>query len=94
MESLKTKTNLRDWGSSKALRIPKPFLRELNIQGDDEVEITLVETSIVIKKTHKSKSLRERYEEFYGTNFEDAVKNNPYDEDEIPWSGVEGEEIW
>jgi len=31
-------------------------------------------------------SLRERYEEFYGTNFEDAVKNNPYDEDEIPWS--------
>jgi len=31
-------------------------------------------------------SLRERYEKFYGTNFEDAVKNNPYDEDEIPWS--------
>ncbi|MCL2855240.1 MAG: AbrB/MazE/SpoVT family DNA-binding domain-containing protein [Defluviitaleaceae bacterium] len=94
MEALKSKTHLRDWGSSKALRIPKPFLKELNIQGDDEVEITLVENSIVIKKVPKNKSLRERYEEFYGTDFEVAVKNNPYTEDEIPWSGAEGEEIW
>jgi len=94
MEAFKTRTNLRDWGSSKALRIPKPFLKELNIHGNDEVEITLVENSIVIKKTYKSKSLRERYEEFYNTNFEDAVKNNPYDEEEVSWSGTEGEEIW
>jgi len=38
-----------------------------------------------------SKTLREMYEEFYGTDFEIAVENNPYDEDEIAWSGAEGE---
>lgn len=94
MEALKSKTVLRDWGSSKALRIPKPFLVQLDIKGNDEVEMELVDSSLVIKKVYKSKSLRERYEEFYGTDFETAVRDNPYNDDELPWSGTEGEEIW
>ena len=97
MVDTKKRTSLKNWGTSKALRIPKPFIEQLGIQDDDTVEMSVVDGAIVIKKVLvvKVKSIREMYEEFYGTDFETAVRENPYDEDEIvPWSGAGIEEIW
>ena len=42
----------------------------------------------------KSKTLKQRVEEFYGTDFETAVKENTYDYEEVDWGEPVGKEIW
>ena len=45
-----------------------------------------------ITSTHKK--IKERVEEFYKTDFETAVKENPYSFDEVDFGVPVGDEIW
>lgn len=42
-------TKIQKWGNSLALRIPKTFALDANLENDSTVEISLVEGRIVIK---------------------------------------------
>lgn len=43
-------TQLNNWGNSQAIRIPKHILDNAGLNTNDEVEIEVLDDSIVIKK--------------------------------------------
>lgn len=42
--------HIQRWGNSLAIRIPKAFAQEAGLQADSEVEITLRDGEIVVRK--------------------------------------------
>ena len=86
------------WGNSRGIRLPKLLLDSLQLREKDILEIKIVDDSIVMKKTQKSnitkKTIEERFEEFYGVDFETALQENTYDFPEIDWGKPEGDELW
>ena len=40
---------IKKWGNSLALRIPKPLAEQLSIKSDTEVEIQIVDDQLMIK---------------------------------------------
>lgn len=89
-------TTIVKWGNSRGVRLPKPFLESLNLKDNDTVDIYTDNNTIIIKKSvrYQHKTLRQRVEEFYGKDFESAIKENPYEYEEINWGDPVGEEIW
>ena len=51
---------------------------------------------VIEKKTRSrsSKSIEERFEEHYGTDFKTALSENPYNFDLVDWGMPVGEEVW
>ena len=47
------RTKVQKWGNSLALRIPKAFALDAQIENNSEVEISLVDGQIVIKPIPK-----------------------------------------
>jgi len=87
---------ISNWGNSSGVRIPKSYLDDLGIKENDTVDIGISGDVITIKKltVRKRKTLEERFEEFYGTDFETAIANNPYDFELIDWGKPVGDEVW
>jgi len=84
------------WGNSRGVRLPKPYLEDLGLKENDIVDIEVENNVIMIKKstTRKRKTIEERYTEFYGTDFETAISNNPYDVELVDWGKPVGGEVW
>ena len=76
---------IKVWGNSQGIRLPKAMLDELNIGVDDYVNIEVKNGSIVINKRFKHKSLEERYAEFDG----DIEQIREFD-----WGEPVGREVW
>lgn len=87
-------TTISKWGTSHAIRLPKPFLESLNLKDNDVVDVVLDNDKIIIQKKYQHKTLKQRVEEFYGKNFETAVKENSYKFEEVDWGQPMGEEVW
>lgn len=87
------------WGNSKGVRIPKVFLDALGLQENDKVDVSILNDTITMKKSTNvkrkaHKTIEQRFEEFYGTDFETAVRDNPYDFPLIDWGEPVGDEVW
>lgn len=50
---------LQKWGNSLGVRIPKSYVRQLNVSDGSEIEITLINDAIVIKPVTKKPTLDE-----------------------------------
>ncbi len=42
------RTRIQKWGNSLALRIPKAFAAEVQLEQDSQVEVTLIDGTLVI----------------------------------------------
>ena len=51
------KTKVQKWGNSLALRIPKSFVAETRLEPDAEVDLSLVEGTLVITPIETDYSL-------------------------------------
>jgi len=89
-------TTIVKWGNSRGIRLPKPYLESLNLRDNDVVDILTDNNAIIIKKSEKlqHKTLKQRVEEFYGKDFEAAVKEDSYDYEEIDCGSPIGSEVW
>ena len=87
-------TAITKWGNSHGIRIPKSILDSLFLKVADMVELAIEGDAIVVKKAKTTKTIEERFEEFFGTDFETALEQNPYDVPEIQWGAPVGEEVW
>lgn len=89
-------TTIVKWGNSRGIRLPKPFLENLNLKDNDLVDVISNNNMIIIKKStnRQHKTLKQRVEEFYGEDFESALRNNSYAYDEIDSGEPVGDEIW
>ena len=85
-------TTIVKWGNSHAIRLPKAFLKSVNIVENDLVNVTLDNEKIIIQKieSKKHKTLEQRLLEFYGKNFENIIEPQK----EYDWGNPVGKEVW
>ena len=84
-EEILMETRLQKWGNSSGIRIPKSFLKTLNLNTNDEVNISMEEDKIIISKINKkSISLKNRIKKYTGPNLSKDFK----------WDDNRGREIW
>ena len=79
------RAQIQKWGNSLALRIPRSFAAESNIQQGSEVELSLVEGSLVIKAVR-------RPEYALDTLLSEVTADNLHGE--IDTGPLAGNEVW
>ena len=85
-------TKVVKWGNSHGIRLPKAFLKNINIFENDHVDVILDNEKIIIQKfeTKKRKTLEQRLFEFYGENYKNIVEPQK----EYDWGNPVGKEVW
>lgn len=76
---------VKAWGNSQGIRLSKEILENAGIRINDILNIELIDGNIVIKKTHKHRTLEERAAEYQG-------KVGPYED--FDWGKPAGQERW
>ena len=78
-------SSLAKWGNSLALRIPSGFVKEMNLEEGTEVEISIVDGTLVLKPMkHKHYSLEDLVESITPENRHAEIWSEP----------AVGNEIW
>lgn len=67
-----SETTIRKWGNSQGVRLPKDVINRAGLKENDNVEISVINGIITIRKTKtKHLSLQERLEAFYNKPIDD-----------------------
>ncbi len=77
-------TTIQRWGNSLAIRIPKPFALETDLQEHSEVDIALDGNRIVVSPARKEWRLGELVRAITPRNLHD----------EVPWGRKARREAW
>ena len=78
--------NIKRWGNSSAVRIPRQILSQANIEEGADVEIvSMQEGEIIIRAVRKRKSIEELFADYDGGFFQT---------EEIDWGESRGDEVW
>jgi antitoxin MazE len=85
-------TAIVKWGNSQGIRLPKAFLKNIDISENETVDVILQNDAIVIKKINQKKhrTTKERLLEFYGEQYE----QKSIAQSEIDWGIPVGKEVW
>ena len=76
---------LKPWGNSQGIRFSKEFLSEAGFSANETLTAEIVNGQIVLSRTFRHRSLRERAEEYGGQlNLSD----------ELIWNDPVGSEVW
>lgn len=76
---------LKPWGNSQGIRFSKEFLSEAGFSANETLTAEIVNGQIVLSRTFRHRSLRERAEEYGGQlNLSD----------ELIWDDPVGNEVW
>lgn len=57
---------VKKWGNSQGIRIPKTVLNQLDMHISDELEMSVVGNSIILKKAFQHKTFEERLAAYGG----------------------------
>lgn len=76
---------VKSWGNSQGIRIPKEVLLEAGFSLDDVLDIKVAEGIITLSKPFRHKTLEERAAEFGGALNLDG---------EYDWGDDIGREVW
>ena len=77
-------TNVKRWGNSLAIRLPKAIATELDLQDDAEVNVTVEDGKIVISRTQRKYDL--------DSLVAGITSENVHGETE--WGPAVGKEVW
>lgn len=84
---------IQKWGNSHGIRLPRAIMDHLKIMENDQVEISIKEDAIILKKaTPKHKNITTRLEEFYQKPLEQIGKIES--EGEVDTGAPVGDEVW
>ena len=78
-------TQVKEWGNSQGIRIPKNILEEANIAINDILDVTVSNGRIILVKPLRHRTLEERAEEYGGRIELDG---------EYDWGEKVGKEKW
>lgn len=78
-------TQVKAWGNSQGIRLPKEILQDAGIALNEILEVTVTNGVITLAKTFKHKTLEERAAEFDGRLNLDG---------EYDWGDPAGREVW
>lgn len=78
-------TQVKTWGNSQGIRLPKEILQEASFFVDDVLDVKVTDGMITLSKPFRHKTLEERTLEFGGKLNLDG---------EFDWGEPVGREIW
>ena len=78
-------TQVKTWGNSQGIRIPREVLQDAGISLNEILDIKVKNGVIILEKTFKHKTLEERAAEFGGNLNLDG---------EFDWGEPVGREVW
>ena len=85
MELIKEQTRLAKWGNSKAARIPSQIIRQLKLDDNQDMTITIENGSIVLTPIKKNPTnILELFKEWQ----DDGKRDH-----ELDWGNSEGNEL-
>ncbi len=86
-------TNIRRWGNSQGIRLPKEILAQMGLQENDTVGINVYDGKMTVEKVNKPKylNLTERLEAFYKRPIDEIYVESTQEADV---GGPKGNEIW
>lgn len=86
-------TNIRRWGNSQGIRLPKEIMSQMNLQENDTIGINIYDGIMTIEKVNKSKylNLTERLEAFYKRPIDEIYVESTQ---EVDVGDPKGSEIW
>lgn len=85
-------TTITKWGNSQGVRLSKEVINRTGLKEDDDVEISVCNGTIVIKKAKPQYlSLKERLEAFYNKPIDDIFVERTQ---EVDVGAPVGEEHW
>jgi len=86
-------TNIRRWGNSQGIRLPKEIMAQMDLQENDTVGINVCDGKMTVEKINKSKylNLTERLEAFYKRPIEEIYVESTQ---EVDVGDPQGNEIW
>ena len=86
-------TNIRRWGNSQGIRLPKEILAQMNLQENDTVGINVCDGKMTVEKINKPKyhNLAERLESFYKRPIDEIYVESTQ---EVDVGDPKGNEIW
>lgn len=76
---------VKEWGNSQGIRIPKEALKSAGIEVNEVLNVTVSNGMISLVKMHRHKTLEERAAEFDGKLLLDG---------EYDWGDAVGREVW
>ena len=76
---------IKTWGNSQAVRLPREILKEADLNINDEVDIKVQNGIIMLSKIRRHRSLEERAAEYGGM----LNLNGEFD-----WGEEVGQEVW
>ena len=76
---------VKEWGNSQGIRLPKEVLKSAGISLNEILEVTVSNGEITLTKAFKHKTLEERAAEFDGKLMLDG---------EYDWGEPVGKEVW
>ena len=76
---------LKAWGNSQGIRIPKEVLDTVGLRVNDYLEIEIADGNILLKKQFRHKTLEERRAAYGG-----LLKLS----EELDWGEPQGGEVW
>ena len=78
-------TQVKEWGNSQGIRLPKEILKSAGIALNEVLEVTVSNGVIMLVKPFRHKTLEERAAEFDGKLMLDG---------EYDWGEPVGREVW
>ena len=66
---------VKQWGNSHAIRLPKSVLEALEVEKDDELNVEIVNHSIVLTKAEKDLTFQELFKGYDGEKFTSELQN-------------------
>jgi len=76
---------VKEWGNSQGIRIPKEVLKRAGIALDEMLDVTVSDGIITLTKSFRHKTLEERAAEYDGKLMLDG---------EYDWGEPVGREVW
>ena len=78
-------TQIKEWGNSQGIRLPKEVLKSAGITLNEVLDVTISNGVITLAKTFRHKTLEEKASEFDGKLMLDG---------EYDWGQPIGREVW
>lgn len=65
---------IKQWGNSHAIRLPKSILEALGAEKDDELNVEVINHSIVLTKAEKELTFEELFKDYSGEPFTSEIQ--------------------
>lgn len=85
MNQIKEQIKITQWGNSKVVRIPSHVIKQLNLENDDNLSVTIEDGSIVLTPLKKKPT---NIHELFDGWIDDGVRDS-----EVDWGETKGNEF-